>query len=463
VGMADQLGPVALCGHSSVPVVTIAVCDHLRPGVSPWVSTYQRYTGVGLAFELLCVPCFDRCEANDAPATGCLCSHCFDEVVDDVVSRDGIRGTPEVRERQAPVAEPVRTYEVPATSAPIIDLAYALAIDCWFGLCADGVIVRLSRDWNAAVAVATVDVVVNPEAESRTSQIPHLRLEVAWSGRFAAVVVDFGQGGVVVDLADGSVTARLDGGDRHTWTVPLSMAFTQLDGRDILSHRSEWNRLDLMDPATGDSLLNRPTPPTTTTDSPEHYLDYFHGRLIVSPDGQYVVDDGWIWHPVGVPVVWDLHRWLTQNCWESEDGDSRRSLGSREYYWNHGICWLDNDRVVVEGIGNDDELMVDGVIIYDIGGATAGLVERPPGILRPEIGPVVLSAEIVQAIAGPAGVLFGSGHQLFSATDAGLSIWSVETEARIGFIPGFNPRYQNRVNGELVALDSPSIHVWRTP
>jgi hypothetical protein len=462
--MADQLDPVALCGHSSVPVVAIAVCDHLRPDASPWVSTFQRYTGVGLAFELLCVPCFDRREANDAPSTTYLCSDCFDQVLDDVMTRDGIRGTPEVRERLAPVAEPVRTYEVPATSAPMIDLAYALAIDCWFGLCADGVIVRLSRDWSAAVAVATVDVVVKPDEESRIGQVPHLRLEVSWSGRFAAVVVDFGQGGVVVDLAHGSVTARLDGGDYNTWTVPLSMAFTQLDGRDILVHRSEWNRLDLMDPATGDSLSNRSTPKrATAADSPDHYLDYFHGRLVVSPDGRHVVDDGWIWHPVGVPVVWDLHRWLTQNCWESEDGDSRRSLGSREYYWNHGICWLDNGRVVVEGIGNDDELMVDGVIIYDIDRAAAGIVERPPGMLRPEIGTLLPSGEIVQAIAGPAGVLFASGHQLFSANDAGLSIWSVETEARFGFIPGFNPRYQDRVNGDLVALDSHSIHVWRNP
>jgi hypothetical protein len=368
-----------------------------------------------------------------------------------------------VREHLVPVAEPLRTYEAPTTSAPIIDLAHASLIDCWFGLCADGVVVRLSRDWSEAVVVATVDVVVNPEEESRVSTVPHLRLEVAWSGRFSAVVVDFGQGGVVVDLADGSVTARLDGGDYNTHTVPLSMAFTQLDGRDILVHRSEWNRLDLMDPATGDSLSNRPTPtPATPTDSPEHYLDYFHGRLVVSPDGRHVVDDGWIWHPVGVPVVWDLHRWLTQNCWESDDGESRRSLGSREYYWNHGICWLDNDRVVVEGIGDDDELMVDGVNIYDIDRAAAGIVERPPGMLRPEIGTLLPSAEIVQASAGPAGALFASGDQLFSATDAGLSIWSVEAEARIGFIPGFNPRYQDRVNGELVALDSPSIHVWQT-
>jgi hypothetical protein len=122
-------------------------------------------------------------------------------------------------------------------------------------------------------------------------------------------------------------------------------------------------------------LSNRSTPKrSVASESPEHYLDYFHGRLVVSPDGRHVVDDGWIWHPFGVPVVWDLYHWLTENCWESEDGESRLSLGSREYYWNHGICWLDNDRVVVEGIGEDDERMVDGVLVYDI---RDGSLHRP--------------------------------------------------------------------------------------
>jgi hypothetical protein len=230
-----------VCGHSSVPVVAIAVCDHLRPGVAPWVSTYQRYTGIGLAFELPCVPCFDRGEANDAPATGCLFSTCFEAVLDDVASRDGMRGLPEVRERLVPVGEPFRTYEVPVTSASIVDLAHA-------------------------------------------------------------------------------------------------------------------------------------------------------------------------------------------------------SL-----------------------IGDDDERMVEGVVIYDIRNGVSQPTATPPGMLRPDIGAQLRSADIVQACAGPAGVLFGLGDQLFSATDAGLSIWSVETATRIGFIPSFNPRYQDRANGEVVALDSNSIQVWRTP
>jgi hypothetical protein len=210
-------------------------------------------------------------------------------------------------------------------------------------------------------------------------------------------------------------------------------------------------------------LSNRSTPKrSVASESPEHYLDYFHGRLVVSPDGRHVVDAGWIWHPFGVPVVWDLYHWLTENCWESEDGESRLSLGSREYYWNHGICWLDNDRVVVEGIGEDDERMVDGVLVYDIRDGVSPPTATPPGMLRPEIGAQLRSAGVVQAVAGPARAMSGSGDRLFSATDAGLSIWSVETETRIGFLPGFNPRYHDRLNGELVALDSNSIRVWRS-
>jgi len=75
------------------------------------------------------------------------------------------------------------------------------------------------------------------------------RLHVSWRGDFAAVVNDYGRHGQVLDLRSGRVTMMLDGGDYHPETVPFSLAFFEARGRPVVIHRSDWNRLDLSDPA----------------------------------------------------------------------------------------------------------------------------------------------------------------------------------------------------------------------
>ena len=153
------------------------------------------------------------------------------------------------------------------------------------------------------------------------------------------MVNDFGHHGQVLDLHTGSVTATLHGGDYRPDTVPFSLAFTEHAGRTVVVHRTEWNRLDITEAATGRLLTGRTLDAGKPGHPPEHYLDYFHGALYVSPDGRYVADDGWVWHPVGMPTVWDLRRWLDGSVWESEEGPSRQRLCLRAYHWNSPMCW----------------------------------------------------------------------------------------------------------------------------
>src|SRR5262249_44448040 len=132
-------------------------------------------------------------------------------------------------------------------------------------------------------------------------------------------------------------------------------------------HRTAWNRLDLSDPASGRLLTERgPTSFRRGEERPEHYLDYFHGALYLSPQNRFVLDDGWVWHPVGIPRVWSLERWISDNVWESEIGAARLRLCARDYYWDHGMAWIDDARVAVGGIGDVDIEMIDGARIFDI-------------------------------------------------------------------------------------------------
>src|SRR5262249_48924840 len=156
----------------------------------------------------------------------------------------------------------------------------------------------------------------------------------------------------------GKVTLALDGGDYHPETVPFSFAFALVRGRLVAIHRAAWNRLDLSDPYTGELLsVRNPTGYQRGENRPVHYLDYFHGALYVSPNGIRILDDGWVWHPVGIPGTWSLEQWLSENVWESEDGTSRKVICSRDYYWDHAMTWLDDQRVAIGGLGEDDAYM----------------------------------------------------------------------------------------------------------
>jgi hypothetical protein len=140
------------------------------------------------------------------------------------------------------------------------------------------------------------------------------RLHCSKRGEFAVVVNDYGRYGQVIDLRSGAVTFALDGGDYHPATVPFSFAFADMFGCVVAVHRTALNRLDVSDPSTGELLTQRsPTSYRSGEERPEHYLDYFHGALYLSPSGAHILDDGWVWHPVGVPTVWSLNRWMSQN------------------------------------------------------------------------------------------------------------------------------------------------------
>jgi hypothetical protein len=65
------------------------------------------------------------------------------------------------------------------------------------------------------------------------------RLHVSRSGRFIAIANDYGQFGSIVDSSDGREIATLDGGSYHSSTVPFSVAFSTIDGREVVIHRTE--------------------------------------------------------------------------------------------------------------------------------------------------------------------------------------------------------------------------------
>jgi hypothetical protein len=187
---------------------------------------------------------------------------------------------------------------------------------------------------------------------------------VAAQNDFAVIYQASGSLAAVIDLNSRKVIVRLSRGDYRPENSFFPIAFFLHQGRTLLVAGSDWNRLDIIDPATRTRLTQREAITSEEGTRPPHYLDYFHGSLSVSPDNEHIVDGGWHWHPVGSLRCWSLRSWL-ENPWESEDGPTVKTLDWKEYFWDGPVCWIDDSILARWGWGQDEDWLIAAVVIVD--------------------------------------------------------------------------------------------------
>lgn len=425
------------CDHDG-PAFGVPVCLHLRTSDERSIKYFKWYTGTSMDYQLHCDSCATQAESGSLPKVLRVCEPCYQRVAEDCGEQQGVRGAPGIRERLEPLDATLRKSILPAA---VVDLAPIRegSRSLWLLLTEKRALLRFDADSGESTQVGVVAAQAEPERQPWCGRVARNHLHASRRGDFAAVVSDYGRTGQVIDLNRGKVTLTLDGGDYHPETVPFSFAFVESDGRTIAVHRSAWNRLDLSDPADGRLLSAREA-------SREHHLDYFHGALYVSPDDRRILDDGWVWHPVGIPRTWELEPWLMDNPWESEDGPSARNLCDRAYYWDSGMAWLDDRRVAIEGFGDDDIDMLPGARIFDV--TSRG-------------GPDSRWATELFPFPGPSGSFFGDRGRLYSVDGTGLSIWNPDSGELTGRIPGFQPTHQHRGTQELACVVDGALVRWR--
>lgn len=362
---------------------------------------------------------------------------------------DAAKG-PQIKERLCPFDSNTTTTELSIENdvldiAPINDCSSS----AWLILDVTGALHRLNCEDATCDLVSRIPLIAEPDHEPWCGRTLTSRLHVSNNGQFAAVVNDYGKSGVVMSLDGSGFHLQLAGGDYHSETVPFSFSFFEHQGRTLMVHRTDWNRLDISNPANGDCLTERKFEPCGPERvRPVHYLDYFHGRLIISADGTLAADDGWVWHPFGVPMTFSISAWLDGNPFESEDGPSRRILCDRAYWWNNAMCWIDSTRIAVEGLGEDEEEMVAGARIFDV----SKVVQQSSW--RRE-------AEEIASFPGPRSKFFSDSRRLFSADEHGLNIWDIDDGARVGEIAGFQPTHQHVGAGELAELREKTLRRWK--
>lgn len=382
------------------------VCLHLAE--SDDFDIYRQFTSVGIAYNLLC----NICVKDLAHLAENLREVGEEQFTDLDLYCEGHIGQPEIFERPTDLSFIHEIIDLPNFAAnDILDIKpIAAATNSeWMALLNSGDLVRLD------LTTGTVEKLAVVPAEFMESK-PPFALHISADGVVAAVVQDKDSEGMVIETATGRVTMPLNRGKYRPEHTRFPVAFFEAFDRTLMVHGTDWNRLDISNPKTGALLTERSTDWLKGEPRPPHYLDYFHDLPIISPNGEWIAEDGWVWTPVGVTRVWDLQRWLGENVWESEDGPSCQRLTQRRYFWGGPICWISNHELAIWGIGDDEEW------------------------IQPAIQP--FEAETGRRLRWFAGVPRGALYfdkYLFSVTKTTTEIWDIEAGARLATIPDFTP------------------------
>ena len=184
----------------------------------------------------------------------------------------------------------------------------------------------------------------------------------------AAITNTQGEHGLLLELNTGKTLMNLKRDDYHCNVCTFPLAFFVHAGRELLVHGTEWNRLDITDPRSGECLTKRNSPAYRYPNSTDaHYLDYFHSSLSISPNSKWIIDDGWMWQPWGLLTSWNINTWLADNVWESEDGKTRRTIHEGDD-WDRPLAWIDNERLAVAGYVDEmeNEQELPAIFVYNL-------------------------------------------------------------------------------------------------
>jgi hypothetical protein len=404
----------------------IRICVHLDQGSDRDHARF--FSGKGTEYALVCVACREAPETIVANLRS-VSAERFAEIEENGYwewDRNAVLGRPEVLVRDSGLSfhheEVAPAGNVLGTVVDLKPIPTSVSGECLV-LLDDGDLLRFDPVRGSIHRLRNA-------LDTVTALEPELAIHVAPRGDMVAIVEARGQRGVVIDLEAGRSTMVLERGDHHPEQTDFPIAFFETNGELRLVHATDWNRLDVSDPRTGRILTDRsPTSYRHGEERPEHDLDYFHGSLAVSPGGDWVADNGWHWHPLGIVVTWSLRHWVETNRWESEDGPSKRELCARNYFWGGPLCWIDNHTLAVWGYGNDDENLLPAAMIFD-----------------------AESGRLVRWFAGPVGTFAFDGYLFSSSAGSGTSVWDVETVERLLHDASFSPTCYHPGAGRFITV-----------
>lgn len=177
---------------------------------------------------------------------------------------------------------------------------------------------------------------------------PSNHSSIYFSAPYIAVAETFGLNAAVIDTDSGYVM-RLSRENYHSDVCSFALGFVRHNNKTLLMHQTQWNRLDVTDPATGTLLTQR----TIDHSQQKNYLDYFHSRLHISPGKNNFLINGWIWGPQDNVRCGEVGTFLNQY-----EPSTMHVDYSNGYNWDRPATFI-NDDVFVIGVDDPDPALYD--------------------------------------------------------------------------------------------------------
>lgn len=415
------------------------VCRHVFAGLSE--QYYRFFNGQSHEYDLVCDQCkkyLDRIRINMKK----VCHTCFEKIESDGEFVKFL-GAPELTKNSGKLS-----FEHLRTPGPIIAGRSIRAIQPIVGVEGSKWVLV---DSTSAVSILDLEsftlVTVTFLDLEKVNLNGKIGIKVSADGHYAAIVSRVNKidgerdsnKGVVLDLHSGLETMVLDRGDYYTELSEFSIAFYDYNDKVYLVHATDWNRLDVSDPATGELVTER-----SFKQRPKEAWRFkykagseFYGNLIVSPSNKRIADFGWCWGPYGALSSWSLPEWLEKNVWEADNGPSKFDMNSYQYYWDGAVCWINDNTICAWGIGDDDENLIAGAMIFD-----------------------ARNGKQLSWFPGPGPSLFTYDQYLFTTELEGnsTSVWDVESGKRLHQETDFTPHcYHHGSQQFLTALEDGSF------
>ena len=389
-------------------------CEHLTTDEET-DGHVRYYLGVGANYALVCSLCLTVYQDEAALPTLTPVSQEVFEALDRELC-DGVIGAPTFPSVDTNLR--FVSQELPCQSAVI---AVCGTAGRWYGLSRQGRVLDLRNgEPLCELSLRTVDV---------SSPI-----DLYVSGKTVVIANTLGQFGQVHSLIDGCLLMTLDRGTYFPAVSQFPIAFFEDDQRRLLVHAVEWNRLQA-------TCLNSLKPIEFGPAGDED--DYFHAGLSVSPEADWLVSNGWLWHPMGSVRYWNLRQ-----------STAHPALVWREHYWDGPICWVSPHVLAVWGIGDDESWMTPGVQFFDL--RSGGKVGWFPG---PEIsgGELPGAGGRGSSATSSRGFLAFDTYLFAVSPKHGTSVWDPSSGERLLADPDHRPVAYSQ--GEFLSMDGRTLFI----
>jgi hypothetical protein len=293
-------------------------------------------------------------------------------------------------------------------------------------------------DWVSGGRRITLDKRVTPPLYNYAYRFDSAIASV--SKEYVALYERLGTKGLLL-RSDGTRIREIARSYYHANAYEYPIAFLTLpDGRPGLAHCPQsYARLEIEEVESGMLLTQRETV------SP----DFFHSRLAVSVDNQYLLDAGWIWHPFDMIQVYELSRVFAEPA--SLDGTEGRlfpvvrtgvGINNAAFLAHERIVFTTNDVFYDPGDVDEDEqaLLEPGVLaVYDVREhhrRSSVPLEEPAGMLMPVGEDFVIGFyEHPKLIEVTTGKVVMRWPEIESGTQNSSIIWSNTTLPPIALDP----------------------------